>query len=81
VDQKLVAPDSAGPFGPAAIGISAFSPALTHSAQGGPVAIHGTNRLDLLGAAVANGCIRVRNDLLLRLWEFAREGTPVTIRA
>jgi L,D-transpeptidase catalytic domain len=81
VNQKLVAPDPAGPFGPAAIGISAFSPTLTHWAQGGPVAIHGTNRPDLLGAAVSNGCIRVRNDLLLRLWELAPEGTPVTILA
>jgi hypothetical protein len=80
VNQKLVAPDPAGPFGPAALGISAFSPTLAHWAQGGPIAIHGTNRPELLGAAVSNGCIRVRNDVLLRVWKLAPEGTPVSIR-
>ena len=42
VNQKLVAPDPLGPYGPAALGISAFSPVLQDWAQGGPIAIHGT---------------------------------------
>jgi lipoprotein-anchoring transpeptidase ErfK/SrfK len=41
--------------------------------------IHGTNRPDLLGSAVSNGCIGVRNDVLLRMWELAPGGTPVSI--
>jgi hypothetical protein len=81
VDQRLVAPDPKGPFGPAAIGISAFSPVLQHWAQGGPIAIHGTNQPELIGGAVSHGCVRVRNDVLVRLYRLAVPGTPVVIRA
>ena len=35
VNQRLIPDDAKGPFGPAAIGISAFSPVLTGWAQGG----------------------------------------------
>jgi lipoprotein-anchoring transpeptidase ErfK/SrfK len=80
VNQRLVPRDPGGPFGPGAIGISAFSPVLTGWAQGGPVAIHGTNRPHLIGGAVSNGCIRVRNDDLRRLFARAVAGTPVLIR-
>ncbi|HUQ23086.1 MAG TPA: L,D-transpeptidase [Gaiellaceae bacterium] len=81
VNQRLVPADASGPFGPGAIGISAFSEVLTGWTQGGPIAIHGTNRPDLLGEAVSNGCIRVRNDLLRRLFDRTRAGTPVTVHA
>jgi lipoprotein-anchoring transpeptidase ErfK/SrfK len=81
VNQKLLAPDPLGPFGPAAIGISAFSPVLQHWVQGGPIAIHGTNEPSLLGSAVSNGCIRISNDVIERLWELVPAGTPVLIRS
>lgn len=81
VNQRLVPTDPGGPFGPGAIGISAFSEVLTGWTQGGPIAIHGTDRPDLIGQAVSNGCIRVRNDVLLRLFEAALAGTPVLVRA
>ena len=81
VNQRLVPADPSGPFGPGAIGISAFSDVLTGWTQGGPIAIHGTNRPDLIGAAVSNSCIRVRNDLLQRLFDRTRAGTPVTVQA
>jgi len=81
VNQRLVPSDPSGPFGPGAIGISAFSDVLTGWTQGGPIAIHGTNRPDLIGQAVSNGCIRIRNDLLRRLFERTLSGTPVTVRA
>jgi len=80
VNQKLVAPDPLGPYGPAALGISAFSPVLKHWAQGGPIAIHGTNEPTLLGAAVSHGCVRVPNDVVRRLWKLVPTGTPVLIR-
>jgi lipoprotein-anchoring transpeptidase ErfK/SrfK len=73
--------DEQGPFGWAAIGISAFSEVLTGWVQGGPVAIHGTNNPSLLGLRVSNGCIRVTNDAVRRLWRFAPTGTPVLIQA
>jgi hypothetical protein len=81
VNQRLVAPDPAGPFGPAAVGISAFSPVLQDWIQGGPIAIHGTNRPDLIGGAVSHGCVRVQNAVLARLFRAAVVGTPVLIRA
>ncbi|HZR96035.1 MAG TPA: L,D-transpeptidase, partial [Gaiellaceae bacterium] len=43
VNQRLVPRDPTGPFGPGAVGISAFSSVLTGWTQGGPIAIHGTN--------------------------------------
>ena len=80
VNQRLIPYDRTGPFGPGAIGISAFSDVLTGWAQGGPVAIHGTNQPWLIGRAVSNGCIRVRNATLRRLFAAAAEGTPVLVR-
>ena len=72
--------DPAGPYGWAAIGISAFSEVLHGWPQGGPVAIHGTNRPSLLGLPVSNGCIRVSNSTVRRLWSLAPTGTPVLVQ-
>jgi len=80
VNQRLIPADASGPFGPAAIGISAHSTVLTTWTQGGPIAIHGTNEPWSIGHAVSNGCIRVRNAVLRRLFRVTPAGTPVTIR-
>ena len=64
VNQRLIPDDPGGPFGPGAIGISAFSNVLTGWTQGGPIAIHGTNEPWSIGHAVSNGCIRVPNPVL-----------------
>jgi lipoprotein-anchoring transpeptidase ErfK/SrfK len=80
VNQRLVPTDKTGPFGPAAVGVSAFSPVLTGWAQGGPIAIHGTNQPWSIGHSVSNGCIRLPNDVLRRLFAAAPAGTPVIIR-
>jgi lipoprotein-anchoring transpeptidase ErfK/SrfK len=81
VNQRLIPEDTAGPFGPAAIGISAFSNVLTGWTQGGPVAIHGTNEPWSIGHAVSNGCVRLPNATLTRLFRVAVAGTPVIIKA
>jgi L,D-transpeptidase-like protein len=81
VNQRLVPTDTRGPFGPGAVGISAFSHVLTGWAQGGPVAIHGTNEPWSIGHAVSNGCIRLPNATLQRVFRQAVAGTPVIIRA
>jgi lipoprotein-anchoring transpeptidase ErfK/SrfK len=80
VNQRLIPADTSGPFGPGAIGISAFSDVLTGWAQGGPIAIHGTNEPWSIGHPVSNGCIRVRNPVLKRLFAAVPAGTPVLIR-
>jgi len=80
VNQRLVPTEPGGPFGPGAVGISAFSNVLTGWAQGGPVAIHGTNEPWSIGHAVSNGCIRLPNPTLERLFRVTLAGTPVIIR-
>jgi hypothetical protein len=80
VNQRLIPTDTSGPFGPGAIGVSAFSNVLTGWAQGGPIAIHGTNEPWSIGHAVSNGCIRVHNSVQKRLFAAVPAGTPVLIR-
>jgi lipoprotein-anchoring transpeptidase ErfK/SrfK len=81
VNQRLLPRDTSGPYGPAAIGVSAFSNVLTGWTQGGPIAIHGTNEPSSIGRAASNGCIRAPNDVVRRLFGMALAGTPVIIRA
>ena len=81
VNQRLIPADPNGPFGPGAVGISAFSDVLTGWTQGGPIAIHGTNAPWSIGKAVSNGCIRLPNPTLRRVFAQAIAGTPVLIRA
>jgi lipoprotein-anchoring transpeptidase ErfK/SrfK len=80
VNQRFVE-DPSGPYGPAALGISAHSTVLTWWAQGGPVAIHGTNQPSTIGRAASNGCIHMPNAILRRLFRMTPAGTPVVIRA
>lgn len=80
VNQRLIPLDRSGPFGPGAVGISAFSNVLTGWTQGGPIAIHGTNAPWSIGKAVSNGCIRIPNRMLRRVFAQALGGTPVLIR-
>jgi lipoprotein-anchoring transpeptidase ErfK/SrfK len=80
VNQRLIPTDPTGPYGPGAVGISAFSPVLTGWAQGGPIAIHGTNEPSSIGRAVSNGCIRLPNATLRKVFRIALAGTPVVIR-
>jgi len=79
VNQRLIPGDASGPYGPAAIGVSAFSNVLTGWAQGGPIGIHGTNEPWSIGHDVSNGCIRLPNATLSRLFKDAVAGTPVII--
>jgi lipoprotein-anchoring transpeptidase ErfK/SrfK len=79
VNQRLVPTNPYGPYGPAALGVSAFSDVLTGWAQGGPIGIHGTNAPWSIGRAVSNGCIRVPNATVRRLFAATLGGTPVVI--
>lgn len=67
-------------YGPIAFGTSARSEALTDWPAGGFVGIHGTNRPDLLPGRVSHGCIRMRNEDILRLASLLPVGTPLSIR-
>ena len=80
VNQKLKPGAPGGPFGVLAIGISAFQPKLSGWAQGGPVAIHGTNQPGLIGQAISHGCVRMHNDDILAVNRLVPAGSPVVIQ-
>jgi lipoprotein-anchoring transpeptidase ErfK/SrfK len=42
--------------------------------------IHGTKHEDRIGTPDSHGCIRMRNDDVIELFDLVDEGTPVTIR-
>jgi lipoprotein-anchoring transpeptidase ErfK/SrfK len=67
-------------YGPIAFGTNARSPWLTDWPKGGVIGIHGTNAPQLLPGRVSHGCIRMRDDAILRLARLMPLGTPVTIR-
>jgi len=77
---KPVDPNTA--YGVFALAISAFSPTLrgTPAWGDGQVAIHGTNAPELIGQAVSNGCIRMKNDDVLAVNKLVKAGSPVTIK-
>ena len=77
--ERLFLRNPGGPYGPGALGLSSFSPVLTGWTRRGPVAIHGTDRAGTVGEAVSNGCVRVRNEQMLRLLREVPAGTPVDI--
>jgi hypothetical protein len=78
VREKLTSFDD--PFyGPVAFGTSARSGVLTDWPDGGSIGIHGTNQPGLLPGRVSHGCIRLRNEDILRLSHLMPVGTPVTI--
>lgn len=69
-----------GPYGPIALATDGYSESMDQFDTGVPViALHGTNRPDLLGQAVSNGCIRMPNDVVTLLAERLPLGTPVHI--
>jgi lipoprotein-anchoring transpeptidase ErfK/SrfK len=67
-------------YGPFVLPLSAFSDTV-EVINGGDavVAIHGTNRPDLLGTAASLGCIRMGNTSITTLAHLIEPGTPVTI--
>ena len=79
--ERLFVSDPGGPYGPGALGLSSFSPVLTGWTRGGPVAIHGTDDAASVGQAASNGCVRVRNEQMLKLLREVPAGTPVQIVA
>ena len=65
-------------FGPFALETSAYS-RLSDWPGGGVVGIHGTSLPGLIGQAVSHGCIRMRNEDVVRLRRLAPLGTPLDI--
>lgn len=80
VTDLLDTQEGGGAYGPYAIGLSGHSDVLTEFGGGdGQIGIHGTNDPSSIGRAVSHGCIRVPNDVIIRLATTIPVGTPVTI--
>lgn len=71
-----------GPWGPAALGLSARSETITEFNGGdGIIGIHGTNKPGSIGQAASLGCVRLPNEMIIELRSLVSLGTPVEIRA
>jgi hypothetical protein len=67
-------------YGPVAFGTSARSAVLTDWPGGGYIGIHGTSLPWLLPGRVSHGCVRMKNNAIVRLANQMGIGTPVSIR-
>jgi lipoprotein-anchoring transpeptidase ErfK/SrfK len=65
-------------YGPFALETSAYS-RISDWPGGGVVGIHGTSLPELIGQAVSHGCIRMRNEDVVRLRRLAPVGTPIDV--
>lgn len=82
VRDKIAKSNPNGPYGTWIVALSGFSEVLETFGGGLPaIAIHGTNRPDLVGGAHSNGCIRIPNDVVDVLAATVPLGTPVEIVA
>ncbi|MCU1371172.1 MAG: ErfK/YbiS/YcfS/YnhG family protein [Ilumatobacteraceae bacterium] len=82
VDGVVKVPYDTGPYGAYQVSVSGFSDALQSFGGGvGQIAMHGTNRPELLGQNVSNGCVRMTNENITKMVQLAPLGTPVTIVA
>jgi lipoprotein-anchoring transpeptidase ErfK/SrfK len=79
VVQKLRSPDPSGPYGPEAMGTSAYQPKLSSWPEGGVVGIHGTNEPYSIGRAITHGCIRLYDKDIVKLVDMVPAGSPIII--
>lgn len=71
-----------GAYGAFLVSVSGFSEVLKTFGGGiGQIALHGTNRPDLLGQPISNGCVRMSNEEVTKLAYMAPLGTPVQVVA
>lgn len=82
LNEKIKSDNPGGAYGPWIMSTSAYSEDLDVFDGGLPVvAFHGTNQPNLIGQQVSNGCIRMPNDVDMKLADNVPPGTPVTIQA
>lgn len=75
-----IMPGPSGAYGPWLLSLGVFSDAINTFGGGLPkVALHGTNRPDLLGQYASNGCIRLPNDVISMLAAEVPVGTRVDL--
>jgi lipoprotein-anchoring transpeptidase ErfK/SrfK len=82
VDVSVPFQNTGGPYGAYMLSVAGFSNVhITFAGGRGQIAIHGTNNLGSVGKDSSNGCLRLSNDVVLRVKDLAPTGTPVDIVA
>lgn len=83
VDAFDVLPSQQGAYGPYAFALSGYSEVLQTFGDGGTgvLGLHGTSDPSGLGRDVSNGCIRMSNSGITKLYKVLPLGTPVEITA
>lgn len=82
LNEKVKSENSDGAYGPWILSTSGYSEDLDQFDGGLPVvAFHGTNQPNLIGQHVSNGCIRMPNEVDIKLADSLPAGTPVIITA
>ena len=82
ITDKVTQDNPQGAYGPIAMATNAYSEQIDEFDNGVPViALHGTNRPELVGQTVSNGCIRVPNEQILKIASLIPTGTPIDIAA
>lgn len=80
IDGAVRTPNPGGVYGPYQVSVAAFSEVLMTFGTGvGQIAMHGTNAPGLVGSAVSNGCLRMKNADVTALANTVDIGTPVQI--
>jgi lipoprotein-anchoring transpeptidase ErfK/SrfK len=74
----LLDPTNAG-YGSYAYGLSGFSTLEQFAGGDGRMGVHGTADESSIGRRVSHGCIRVPDDVIVRIAETVPVGTPVHI--
>jgi hypothetical protein len=82
LNEKIEQSNPGGVYGPWVLSTNGYSESLDTFDGGLPVvAFHGTNQPELIGTQASNGCIRMPNDVVIRLAEMLPAGTPIDIVA
>jgi lipoprotein-anchoring transpeptidase ErfK/SrfK len=82
VDARAKPYSPNGPYGAYQISFTGFSNVYEHFGSGnGQVAMHGTNRPELIGTPASHGCVRLSNPDITYLLDLAPQGTPVDVVA
>lgn len=82
ITDKVPQDNPAGAYGPIALPTNAYSEQIDQFDNGVPViALHGTNKPELVGQPVSNGCIRVPNEQIAKIASLIPPGTPIDIAA